>query len=79
MIKEARADKAVGVSVRLRLGGRYVELTPGRPGVRAGKAVPPTERERLLAPLREDLATWRESCGRVAPMSPVFPAGSGAF
>ncbi|HEX6842538.1 MAG TPA: ribonuclease E/G [Stellaceae bacterium] len=51
--KEARADKAVGLSTRLRLAGRFVDLTPGRPGVSAGKAVPPAERERLLAALRE--------------------------
>ena len=71
VVKEARADKAVGVSARLRLAGRYVELTPGRPGVRAGKAVPPTERERLLAPLRElagteDGIVLRTSAGAVA-------------
>ncbi|HWG78308.1 MAG TPA: ribonuclease E/G [Stellaceae bacterium] len=51
--KEARADKAVGASMRLRLGGRFVDLTPGRAGVSATKAVPPAERERLLAALRE--------------------------
>jgi len=53
VIKEARADKAVGVSTRLRLAGRFVELTPGRPGVSVAKAVPPAECERLLAALRE--------------------------
>src|SRR6185437_4000008 len=51
--KEARADKAVGVSTRLRLAGRFVDLTPGRARVSAAKAVPPAERERLLAALRE--------------------------
>ncbi len=51
--KEARADKAVGVSTRLRLAGRFLDLTPGRAGVSAGKGVPPAERERLVAVLRE--------------------------
>jgi ribonuclease G len=39
--------------MRLRLGGRFVDLMPGRPGVSATKAVPPAERERLLGTLRE--------------------------
>jgi ribonuclease G len=51
--KEARADKAVGVSTRLRLAGRFVDLTPGRPGVSAAKGVPPADRDGLLAALRE--------------------------
>ena len=55
--REARADKAVGVSTRLRLAGRFVDLTPGRPGVSAAKAVPAAERERLLAALREIAGT----------------------
>jgi ribonuclease G len=55
--KQARADKTVGVSTRLRLAGRFIDLTPGRPGVSAAKAVPPAERERLLAALREIAGT----------------------
>ncbi|HET7594380.1 MAG TPA: ribonuclease E/G [Stellaceae bacterium] len=51
--KEARADKAVGVSTRLRLAGRFLDLTPGRAGISAAKDVPPAERERLLAVLRD--------------------------
>ncbi|HEX9489615.1 MAG TPA: ribonuclease E/G, partial [Stellaceae bacterium] len=55
--KEARADKAVGVSTRLRLAGRFLDFTPGRAGVTAGKGVPPAERERLGAVLREIAGT----------------------
>jgi ribonuclease G len=51
--KEARAGKAVGVSGRLRLAGRFLDMTPGRADIAAGKGVPPAERETLLAVLRE--------------------------
>jgi ribonuclease G len=51
--KEARADKAIGVSARLRLTGRFVDFTPGRAEVSAGRGVPPAERDRLVASLRE--------------------------
>jgi ribonuclease G len=47
--KAARADKAVGVSMRLVLGGRCLDLTPARPGVAADKALVAAERERLVA------------------------------
>ncbi|HKW55263.1 MAG TPA: hypothetical protein VJO12_16350, partial [Stellaceae bacterium] len=51
--KEARADKAVGVSTRLRFAGRFLDFVPGRPGVNAAKGVPSAERERLLVALRQ--------------------------
>jgi len=53
VIKEARADKAVGVSTRLRLAGRFLDFTPDRPGIAAGKGLPPAERERVVAAMRE--------------------------
>ncbi len=51
--KDARAEKAAGVSMRLRLSGRFLDLTPARPGIAAGKDLAPAERERLLAALGE--------------------------
>jgi ribonuclease G len=51
--KEARADKAAGLSTRLRLSGRFLDFTPGRAGVAAAKGVPAAERERLLAAVRQ--------------------------
>ncbi|HEX7967642.1 MAG TPA: ribonuclease E/G, partial [Stellaceae bacterium] len=51
--KEARADKAAGVSTRLRLPGRFLDLTPARAGVAAAKGLTPADQERLLALLGE--------------------------
>jgi ribonuclease G len=47
--KAARADKAMGVSMRLVLGGRCLDLTPARPGIAADKGLVAAERERLIA------------------------------
>ncbi|MGO8919724.1 MAG: ribonuclease E/G [Stellaceae bacterium] len=51
--KEARADKATGLSMRLRLAGRLLELAPGRPGIGAHKMLGAEERQRLVALLGE--------------------------
>jgi ribonuclease G len=51
--KEARGDKAAGVSMRVRLAGRFLDFLPTRPGLDAEKALAAAERERLLAALRE--------------------------
>jgi ribonuclease G len=45
--KEARADKAVGLTMRPRLAGRFVDFTPTQPGIRAEKGLEGGERERL--------------------------------
>lgn len=50
--KDARADKAAGVSMRLRLSGRLLDFVPARPGVAVGKGLALEEHERLLAALR---------------------------
>ena len=50
VLKDARADKAAGVSLRPRLKGRLLELRPGRPGIVA-KGLPAEERRRLIAAL----------------------------
>lgn len=47
--KEARADKAAGLTLRLRLAGRGLTLTPGRPGVAADQRLAPEEVRRLAA------------------------------
>jgi ribonuclease G len=47
--KAARADKAVGVSMRLVLAGSRLDFTPARPGIAADKALAAEERERLVA------------------------------
>lgn len=47
--KEARGDKATGLSMRLRLAGRALELTPARPGIGAEKTLGTEERPRLVA------------------------------
>jgi ribonuclease G len=49
--KEARADKAAGLSMRPRLAGRLVDLTPQRAGITAEKGLTPAERDRLAAAL----------------------------
>ena len=51
VMKEARADKAAGLSMRLRLAGRFLDLVPGRPGIAADKALAAAERQRLVAAL----------------------------
>jgi Rne/Rng family ribonuclease len=48
--KAARADKAAGVSLRLRLDGRFLALLPGRPGIDV-EALPAPERARLSVAL----------------------------
>jgi len=47
VVKEAREDKATGLSMRLRLVGRALELTPARPGIGAEKTLGEEERSRL--------------------------------
>lgn len=49
--KEARGDKATGLTLRLRLAGRLLALTPGRPGIAADTALEPDEARRLAAEL----------------------------
>lgn len=51
--KEARGDKAAGVSMRVRLAGRFLDLLPTLPGLDAEKELAAAERERLLVVLRE--------------------------
>jgi ribonuclease G len=50
--KEARGDKATGLTMRPRLAGRLLVLTPTRPGVRAEPGFAADEVERLTGPLR---------------------------
>ena len=71
--KEARADKAVGVSTRLRLSGRFLDFTPARPGIVAAKGVALAERERLVAALGE-IAGAGEGFVLRAPASGATPA-----
>lgn len=47
--KEARADKAAGLTLRPRLVGALLELRPGRPGVVAARGLAPPERTRITA------------------------------
>jgi ribonuclease G len=51
IVKEARADKAAGVSMRLRLAGQFLELRPARPGIAAARGLDADERDRLTAAL----------------------------
>jgi ribonuclease G len=51
VVKEAREEKATGVSMRPRLAGRLLDLLPHRPGITAAKDVPGAERDRLVAAL----------------------------
>lgn len=51
--KEARADKAAGVTLRPRLSGRLLDLAPLRDGIDAARGLAAGERERLAAVLRE--------------------------
>lgn len=51
--KEARADKAAGVTLRLRLAGQFLDLAPLRDGTDAARGLAAGERERLAAALRE--------------------------
>jgi ribonuclease G len=46
VIKEARADKAAGLTLRPRLEGALLDLRPGRPGVAAARGRAPAERVR---------------------------------
>jgi ribonuclease G len=59
LAKEARADKAAGVTMRVRLGGRLLDLAPLRDGIDAARGVPAGEREGLVAALRETQAQGR--------------------
>lgn len=47
--KEARGDKATGLSTRLRLAGRLLDLMPARPGIGAHKLLGAEEGARLVA------------------------------
>lgn len=47
--KAARADKAAGLSMRLRLAGRLLDLVPARAGVTGAKRIDAAERARLTA------------------------------
>ncbi|HZB90359.1 MAG TPA: ribonuclease E/G, partial [Stellaceae bacterium] len=49
--KEARADKATGLTLRLTLEGRLLALTPGRQGSSADPALDPDEARRLTGAL----------------------------
>lgn len=51
--KEARADKAAGVTLRVRLAGRLLDLAPLRDGMDAARGLAAGERERLATALRE--------------------------
>lgn len=53
LAKEARADKAAGVTMRVRLAGRLLDLAPRRDGIEAARGVPAAERERLAAALHD--------------------------
>lgn len=50
--RDARADKAAAVTLRLRLPGRWLDWTPARPGVAADE-VEPKRRERVAGRLAE--------------------------
>jgi len=49
--KEARADKAVGLTLRPRLEGALLDLRPGRPGVVAARGLDASDRARIAAVL----------------------------
>ncbi len=49
--KEARGDKATGLTLRLRLERRHVALTPGRDGIVADAGLDPEEAKRLTSAL----------------------------
>ena len=49
--KEARADKATGLTLRPRLEGRHIALTPGREGIAADPGLDPDEARKLAAAL----------------------------
>lgn len=51
--KEARADKATGLSMRPRIAGRLLVLTPTRPGIAAERVPDAQERRRLIEALTE--------------------------
>ena len=51
VVKETRADKATGLSMRPRLAGRLLDLVPDRGGITAGKGISTAERDRLAAAL----------------------------
>lgn len=70
--KEARADKAAGLTLRPRLAGRLLALTPARPGIAAEKGLDAAEVRRLTAALEgilragEGLAVLRAAAGATA-------------
>jgi ribonuclease G len=49
--KEARADKATGLTLRVRLEGRHVALTPGREGIAADPGLDPEEARKMTVAL----------------------------
>jgi len=68
VLKDARADKAAGVSLRPRLKGSLLELRPGRPGIVA-KGLAAEERQRLtaaLAPAADGFILGPETAGAAA-------------
>lgn len=70
--KEARGDKAAGLSLRPRLAGRLLALTPARPGIVAEKGLDAAEVGRLTAALEgslragEGVAMLRAAAGATA-------------
>ncbi len=52
VVREARADKAAGVSMRLRLPGRFLDLVPASPGIEIAGSLSTVERYRRGAVVR---------------------------
>ena len=65
VLKAARADKGAGVSLRLRLDGRFLALTPERPGI-VLDALPQADRAGVAAELAA-LARPQEGLRALAP------------
>jgi Rne/Rng family ribonuclease len=72
--RDPRADKAAGVTMRLRLSGRYIDWTPTRPGVRVD-VVDESERARvatiLEAALRPDEGAVARASAATASQSAI--------
>lgn len=80
VIKDARADKAAGLTMRPRLSGRLLDLTPARPQVAAARRLDPQDRERLIGLMQAIAAPGDSSCGprlpaRPRPTSKTRPSG----
>jgi Rne/Rng family ribonuclease len=71
--KEARADKAAGVTMRVRLAGRVLDLAPLRDGIDAARGVTSADRERIAALLRDT-----EEGGNGLVIRPAALAADGA-